>query len=117
MQVERLPNHDALVPLEPGSYLLGLRVSRHDRDATLQHRPAVHDGEIQRQPRHGRQVDVEQQRIRLLGGDQLVGRLRAPGADDAQALAREGALEHPAQRRLVVDDEDGARPVAHEAET
>src|SRR5207247_11334949 len=42
--------------------------------------------------------------------------LGATRADHAQAVARERALQHPAQRRFVVDHEDGARCGAHEAE-
>ena len=37
-------------------------------------------------------------------------------ADHVKALARERALQHPAQRRLVVDHEDGAGRGVHEAE-
>jgi len=53
---------------------------------------------------------------RLLGPEQLVRRLGRARADHAKPVARERALQHPAQRRLVVHHEDGARRGVHEAE-
>src|SRR5439155_4392029 len=56
-QIERFPNHDALVPLEPDAHLVCLGVTRHDRDTAFICRPTMHDSEIEGDARHRRQVD------------------------------------------------------------
>src|SRR5260370_8108942 len=71
-QIERLPNHDALVPLEPDAHFVCLGVTRHDRDTAFIAWPTMHDGEIEGEPPHRRQVNVEQQPVRLLVSQQLV---------------------------------------------
>src|SRR2546425_11757829 len=47
-------------------------------------------------------------------GEQFVRRLRAGGADHAEAELAERALQHPTQRRLVVHDEEGGKGGAGE---
>ncbi len=64
------------------------------------------DREVQGEAGHGREMDVEQQDIRVLGREQLVGRLGTPGGQDAVAMASQDPLQHAAQAGFVVHHQD-----------
>jgi len=55
-------------------------------DAAFVYRPAVHDGEIEGEPRHRRQVDVEQQGVPAPRPRATRTRLALPAADHAKAV-------------------------------
>src|SRR5213594_3025515 len=72
-QVERLANQRAGIVLQPGADFFGLGVAGHDGDASLQLGPPRLDREVERQAGHRGEVDVEQQGVRLLAAEEVVG--------------------------------------------
>src|SRR2546428_8269852 len=62
-QVERLLEDGTGVVLEPGANVVRLGVAAHDGDASGEVRVAVNQGEVECQPRHGGELDVEQHGI------------------------------------------------------
>src|SRR6266550_4164847 len=106
-QVERLLEDGAGVVLQPGAHVLRLGVTAHDRDPADQRRLPRNESEVEREARHGGELDVEQHGIGGLGGEQLVRGLGRGGGEHAVAGAGQHALEHPPQGGLVLHNEDG----------
>ena len=108
--------------LQPGADFFGLGVAGHDGDASLQLGPPRLDREVEREAGHRGEMDIEQQGVRLLAAEEVVGLFRGRHRQHAVPVASQRPFQHATQRRLIVDDENGdgvagLRTRGHEAAT
>ena len=101
------------IPFRPGAHVGCVGVPRHQGDATAESRPAVGHGEVEGESGHRGQADVQEDREGRLRPQQLVGHIRAAGAQDPVSEVAEHAFQRASKYGVVVDDEDGAQGGDH----
>src|SRR5713226_7506112 len=104
LEAEWLLKDRRVMEVQPGSYIGGVRIGRHEGDSIPELRPPVHDGEGQGEPRYRRQVNVDQDRVHGLTAKERVRAIRLSGREDAIPLGLEDALERSSERGVVIDD-------------
>ena len=91
---------------------LGEGVAGHEHDTVGQARPAADERHEEGVPRHLRHMEIEQHQVHVRLVQHFVGELRVGGGHHVVAHPPEHPLQRPAQRGLVVDDQD---PRFHDA--